>query len=471
MELIIKGHTSRYQVEQLQLALFGDSTQGTAVSYVHRAPKSIFFYTKINIGGRITGGHRRLPVAEDNPKNFYKCLRQSYYDAALPHLPEAPPWGAMAGVRPTKISTRHLLEGGTLDSADALLRDDYYVSPLRRQLALQCSQSSVRAVELTQKEDVSLYVGIPFCPTRCSYCSFVSRTAGNKKLLQQYLEKLLEEIALTGRLLREKGRTVRTVYIGGGTPTTLDEQQLKALLQAIKENVDLTRCVEYTVEGGRPDTLTLEKFRVMQDFGVNRLSINPQSMVPSVLDACKRPHSPQDVEEAYRQAQEAGFRDINMDLIAGLPTDTPEGFRHSLDTLIALNPTNITVHTLTLKKGADLFENRQGLPQREAVAQMVAYSRDALEKAGYRPYYLYKQKYMSASFENTGWSRDGRDCLYNIYMMEELHPIVSAGGGGSSKVPHPNGKLTRLHNPKFPEPYIGQFDAVLAQKVRLAELL
>ena len=319
---------------------------------------------------------------------------------------------------------------------------------------------------------MSLYVVIPFCPTRCSYCSFVSRTIGKRtELLEPYLNALLQEIAVTGRLLADSGRTIRTIYIGGGTPTTLSSSQMAVLLDAIGDSFDLSRCMEFTVEGGRPDTLSEEKLRTIHDHGADRMSINPQTMVDSVLRACGRPHTAADVLGAYRWAQSAGFDAINMDLIAGLPTDDFDGFRHSLDTVAALAPANITVHTLALKKGADLFEKRENLSSANAVSRMVDYANETLRALGYQPYYLYRQKYMSGSFENVGWSRDGKDCLYNIYMMEELHTILSLGGGGMNKVNLPDGTLQRFHNPKFPEQYIEMLPSVLKEKEELFSLM
>ncbi len=472
MKLQLIGHNSLYPVEQLQMSLFGADAEGEALSAVYRGEDTITFFTRITVGDKVTCGNRRLPVAEDTTQNFYRMLQQSYYEAALPHLPQTPPWGALAGVRPTKLSTKHLLAGGDRASADAFLKDVLYVTESRRQLALDCSFSSVAAVENMNENDISLYVGIPFCPTRCSYCSFVSRTVGKKRdLLDKYLEALLQELAVTGALLASSGKTVRTIYIGGGTPSTLSAQQLKRLMDAIHDSFDLSRCMEFTVEGGRPDTLDEEKLRVIRACGADRMSINPQTMVDSVLRACGRPHTGADVLEAYRQAQEAGFTDINMDLIAGLPTDSFDGFKQSLDAVAALRPSNITVHTLALKKGADLFEKRENLPSAEEVTRMVDYANTTLYALGYKPYYLYRQKYMSGSFENVGWSRDGKDCLYNIYMMEELHTIVSLGGGGMNKVNLPGGKLQRFHNPKFPEEYIQQIGNVLKQKEELFKLM
>ncbi len=472
MKLQLLGHEALYPVEQLQLSLFSTAQEGEALSAVTRENGVISFATTITIGEKTTHGLRALPESREEPRIFNRMLQQSYYEAALPHLREAPAWGALAGVRPTKLSTRHLLEGGTRESADRYMKDVLYVTAPRRRLALDCSESSVAAVKAMNEKDISLYVGIPFCPTRCSYCSFVSRTVGKKTaLLEDYLEALLREIEVTGKLLANSGKTLRTIYIGGGTPSTLSTPQMIRLLDKIRESFDLTRCIEFTVEGGRPDTLNLEKLQAIRRCGADRMSINPQSMVDPVLKACGRPHTAKDVETVYAQAQAAGFQDINMDLIAGLPTDTFDGFRHSLDTVAALRPSNITVHTLALKKGADLFEKREGLSSQQEVARMVDYATEALYSLGYKPYYLYRQKYMSGSFENVGWSRDGRDCLYNIYMMEELHSILSLGGGGMNKVNLPEGKLVRFHNPKFPEEYLRQIDSVLRQKEEMFALM
>lgn len=472
MELTLIGHDDRYAVEQLQMALLPEDTQGSAVSTLRREAGLLLAETQITLNGCTATASRQMDAAQETVRLRRQLLQQSYYLAAKQLLPAVPAWGALAGVRPTKITTKHLLEGGTPDSADALLRDVYYVTPPRRALAVACSQSTVAAAQLTQPQDVSVYVGIPFCPTRCSYCSFVSRTIGKKtELLEPYLEALHREIAYTAQLLRQSGRTVRTLYIGGGTPSTLSRDQLARLMDAINQSFDLSRCIEFTVEGGRPDTLDLEKLETIRRHGADRMSINPQTMEDSVLRACGRPHTGQDVVRAYRQAQQAGFSAINMDLIAGLPTDTVEGFCRSLDAVAQLEPANITVHTLALKKGADLFQRRENLPDMAQVTAMVDYANQTLPALGYKPYYLYRQKYMSGSFENVGWSRAGLDCLYNIYMMEEVHTILSLGGGGMNKVNLPGGRLQRFHNPKFPEQYIENIDEVLHQKDQLFALM
>ena len=472
MKLTLLGHDDRYAVEQLQMSLFPVGTEGEALSSLHRGPVWLTAAAKVTINGKTTTASRRIKASEETVRLRRRALQQSYYLAAIKHLPNIPVWGALAGVRPTKITTKHMLEGGTPKSADKLMKDVYYVTPDRRKLAVDCSVSTVNAAKLLQPSDLSLYVGIPFCPTRCTYCSFVSRTIGKKtELLDPYLNALLKELEITGKLLSQSGKTLRTIYIGGGTPTTLTTAQMTYLLDAIRDSFDLSRCMEFTVEGGRPDTLDAEKLRAIREHGADRMSINPQTMEDPVLRACGRPHKAADVIRAYGEAVDAGFKAINMDLIAGLPKDDFDGFRRSLDAVAALDPANITVHTLALKKGADLFEKREGLSTPEAVTRMVDYANETLRGLGYKPYYLYRQKYMSGSFENVGWSRDNLDCLYNIYMMEEVHTILSLGGGGMNKVNFPDGSLKRFHNPKFPEQYIEMIDDVCKQKEEMFALM
>ena len=471
MNLTIHGHEDRYAVEQLLMSLFSQA-EVSATSRLSRGKVWLTATTQIEYNGKKTRSARRLKATGETVRLRRQILQQSVYLAALPHLDTVPPWGALAGVRPTKISTRHLLEGGTVKSADKLLNEVYFVTPQRRKLALDCSLSTVNAVSKTNENDISLYIGIPFCPTRCAYCSFVSSTVGKRtELIDPYLESLYKELDHTGKLLANSGKTIRTIYIGGGTPTTLTGDQTVRLLDTVSAAFNLSRCIEFTVEGGRPDTLNAEKLKVIRAHGADRISINPQTMENAVLKACGRPHTAEDILTQYKNAVNAGFDAINMDLIAGLPKDSYDGFCRSLDTVAALNPANITVHTLALKKGADLFEKRVSLPDFAEVSRMVDYANALLPTLGYKPYYLYRQKYMSGSFENVGWSRDGFDCLYNIYMMEESHTILSLGGGGMNKVNLPDGSLQRFHNPKFPEQYIAQIDDVLRQKEELFRLL
>jgi oxygen-independent coproporphyrinogen-3 oxidase len=315
-------------------------------------------------------------------------------------------------------------------------------------------------------EEVSLYVGIPFCPSRCAYCSFISAAVGSAlKLVEPYLDALFLEIDATGEAARRAGLAVKSVYIGGGTPTTLSAQQLSALMKKLRAAFDLSRCVEFTVEAGRPDTITREKLAAIAANGGDRVSVNPQSMDDEVLRAMGRAHTAAEILTAYELVRASGVSCVNMDLIAGLPKDTAGGFRCSLDTVLALSPENITVHTLALKKGSRLMEEGGQLPDDKAVAAMLDYAHLALREAGYRPYYLYRQKFMSGSFENVGWCKPGFESIYNICMMEELHTILSLGAGGVTKlVDAENGRIVRLNNPKYPQEYIRDREKMIAEK-------
>ncbi len=470
MNLTLIGHEDRYAVEQLQMALFPDNPAGAAESALRRGKTWLTATAKITLNGKTARASRRLKASEETVRLRRRVLQQSYYLAAVQLLPKVPAWGALAGVRPTKITTKHLLEGGTPKSAEKLMKDVYYVTEARRKLSVDCSASTVNAVKQMEPEDISVYVGIPFCPTRCTYCSFVSRTIGKKtELLEPYLAALEQEIRFTAELMRKSGKHLRTLYIGGGTPTTLSTHQMIRLLDTLRSSFDFSRCIEFTVEGGRPDTLDFEKLRAIREHGADRMSINPQTMEDSVLRACGRPHKAKDVIRAYQEAVDAGFAAINMDLIAGLPQDDFDGFRRSLDAVAALNPANITVHTLALKKGSRLMEQGGALPSGEETARMLDYSLERLSGKGYLPYYLYRQKYMSGSLENVGWCLSGQESVYNIVMMEELQTVVSIGGGGVTKlVDRAAGTIVRQPNPKYPHDYLAALDRVLAQKEELA---
>ena len=481
MKLLLIGHTERYPVEQLQMQLFPDEpsefvtqrfTGDGTVSSLSRGKKYLTATAKVTKGGKTGFASRRIPLENADVRMTRRILQQSYYLAATKVLGTAPPWGALSGVRPTKLSTKCMLEGGSEKDAARLLEKTYFVTPERSRLCVDASKHTLEAAKLLEPGDLSVYIGIPFCPTRCSYCSFVSESIERfGAFLPPYLEALHREIAYTGKLLADSGYHIRSLYMGGGTPTTLSSAQMKGLLRAIKDSFDLSRCLEFTVEGGRPDTLDEEKLRVIHDGGATRISINPQTMADDVLAAVGRKHTAAQTVEAFRQARAVGFEDINMDLIAGLPEDTPEKFAASLSQVLALNPSNVTVHTLALKKGANLFQNRTALPSNEDVSQMLSGAEVSLRAHDFEPYYLYRQKYMSGSFENTGWCRPGFTGWYNIYMMEELHTILSLGGGGMNKINLPAGQLERFHNPKSPQDYIARIDTILHQKDEIFEIL
>ena len=401
-----------------------------------------------------------------------RAMGRCFFLAARALTGTTPPWGMLTGVRPVKLPTRSLLAGATPEQARKEMEEDLYVSPRRARLAVDCAQASAAVDKALSPNQVSLYIGIPFCPTRCAYCSFVSADVGRAlKLLDPYVDALITELEETGRVLKEAGLSVYSLYMGGGTPTTLSAQQLDRVLSAARTHLPLEGCVEYTVEAGRPDTITRDKLLVLKDQGIGRISINPQTLEDEVLRAIGRRHCAQDILDAYALAREVGFQSINMDLIAGLPRDSVHGFARSLEGVLALKPENITVHTLALKKGSGLMDRPELLPSGQEVAQMVELSLDALEAGDYHPYYLYRQKYMSGSLENVGWCRKGQESIYNIIMMEELQTVVSVGGGGVTKlVDRQAGKILRLPNPKYPHDYLSSLDKVLAQKQELASL-
>ncbi|MBQ9269825.1 MAG: coproporphyrinogen dehydrogenase HemZ [Oscillospiraceae bacterium] len=474
MKLQLIGHDSRYAMEQIQLVLFpAEKVEYTETSFDGDGAVSRLFQgdcwttasTRITRGGITHTGIARCAAQDAGESRKRQILRQSYYKAALPFLDAAPSWGALSGVRPTKLVTRELLSGGTRKSADRLLRDVYYVTPARRQLALDAGEASVEAWHRQQNGDISLYVGIPFCPTRCIYCSFVSAAIEKQRhLLDPYLHALEQEIHAAAQGLQDRPRRIRTVYIGGGTPTTLSAHQLSWLLDTLQREFDLSGCLELTVEAGRPDTLDPEKLHALKAGGVTRISINPQTMDDRVLKIMGRSHSSADILRAFDQALQAGHKDINMDLIAGLPGDTPEGFSRTLDQVLSLSPSSITVHTLALKKAASLYYEKQAvLPSAEDVEQMLQAGNSALRRENYRSYYLYRQKYMTGSFENVGWCRHGFENLYNIYMMEEMHSILSLGAGGMTKIVS-GGKISRISNPKYPQEYIRDIQSIMQRK-------
>ena len=484
MKLYFHGHNYKYAAEQMLLTLF----PGQRPEYPAGEPEEgeDHLILSLSLGnqwatasaaltwrGKSCRKTRRCPLPRSEDKvardrAFQQILKLAFYEAGTALLGYEPPWGALTGVRPVKIPTKAMLAGATPAQAERVLRDTYRVSPLRRELAMDCAKASLAASASLQPKEVSLYVGIPFCPTRCAYCSFVSADVGRSlKLIEPFLEALSREIAATGRVLEEAGLKVRTIYFGGGTPTTLTTHQLDRVMGELSDRMDLSGCTEYTVEAGRPDTITREKLAVLARRGCGRVSVNPQTMEDHVLSAMGRAHRSADILEAYRLVRESGIPCVNMDLIAGLPADSVDGFRSSLDRVLELAPENITVHTLALKKGSRLMEEGSAIPSGGDVAAMLDYAWSALRSAGQAPYYLYRQKYMSGSFENVGWCLPGTESLYNICMMEELHTILSLGGGGMTKLVDPAaGRIVRIANPKYPKEYLERIDAVCDEKAQ-----
>lgn len=369
-----------------------------------------------------------------------------------------PPWGILTGVRPAKVVSDILEMGFSREETASLLTNEYYVHPVKSTLALDVASAEAKLITDEKRRECSVYIGIPFCPTRCAYCSFVSYTSpGLLKLIPEYLLQLARDIDGIFSIIREIGMKVTTVYIGGGTPTILNEEQLTFLLDKVREHV--SDIEEFTLEAGRPDTITAGKLRVAAEHGVDRISVNPQTLNDEVLAKIGRAHNTEMFYKAYETAKNSGIPNINVDLIAGLPYDTTESFMNTIDKVISLDPENITVHTFSVKKSSEF--RLEGKYDRSSMiaADSVNYSQEVLAKAGYLPYYMYRQKNTVGNLENVGYAKPGHEGLYNVYMMEEVQTIFAAGASSVTKLvslPDKNGhiQIERFFQPKYPYEYL-----------------
>ncbi len=385
-----------------------------------------------------------------------------------------PPWGILTGVRPSKLMTSYMAQSGA-QAAKEYFRNKLLVSPEKAELVCQVSEAEERILATSTPNSYSLYVSIPFCPNRCSYCSFVSHSIsspGAKKLLPAYLDLLLKELRQTAELVRNSNLRLESVYIGGGTPSTLSAEQITALLDTIQAEFDLSKAREFTFEAGRPDTMNLQKWDAIRQGGVTRVSINPQTMTDSILQSIGRNHTVKDIEACFKDARSLGFQDINMDLIAGLEGDTPDNFERSLDAVLALDPESVTVHTLAYKRSSNLIPTEELFSRGKDTAKMLHTAEKQLRSAGHLPYYLYRQTRSVGNLENVGWCKPGHECYYNIYMMEECHSILSCGAGAVTKlkVPETN-SISRLFHFKYPYEYNTQFEKLQEQKAALSQFL
>ncbi len=470
MKLMFRGHDDRYALEQSLLAFFPDERpvyeaaqegEDHAQVTLHEGKTYTTATTRLTYHGKTARGMARVMTKEiddeyERERLRQKALKLSFFKAARQITGVTPSWGALTGIRPGKIAGRFLEQGKSERETDRILRDTYFVAPERRRLAIETAKAGLKAKAELQSNEISLYVGIPFCPTRCAYCSFVSASVEKSfSLMEPYLQVLEQEITDAARMVKETGLKIKSFYMGGGTPTTLSSAQMDRLLAHLNRSFDLSGCVEYCIEAGRPDTIDRDKLQVLLDRGADRISVNPQSLEDHVLAAIGRKHSAADIEKTMELVSSMNFPHVNMDLIAGLPEDTPEGFCRTLDKCLGYGADNITVHTLALKKGSRILLEGSKIPSAEEVGAMLDYANPTLRAAGFAPYYLYRQKYMSGSFENVGWCISGAEGLYNIYIMEELHSILSLGAGGSTKmVDAARGRIERVFHAKFPTEYI-----------------
>ncbi len=392
------------------------------------------------------------------------AVGRAMFAAGKELLGHIPPWGILTGVRPAKIAGGLIKKGNGINRSKKILRDEYFLNPQKAALAVSVASTELKLIKKMPSDTCSLYISIPFCPTRCAYCSFVSYTTPRLlSMIDDYIEVLLSELEQTFETIRLTGLRLSTIYIGGGTPTTLSAEQLERIFKKIKEFVDVDSLLEFTLEAGRPDTITEEKLAVAKQYGVTRVSVNPQTLNNDVLKEIGRSHTVDDFYTAYEIAKNSGIKDINVDLIAGLPGDDFKSFSETVDKIIELAPSNITVHTFCVKKAAELLQSNSGVYSINGgdAAKCVQYSQLKTNFAGYKPYYMYRQKNTVGNLENVGFSLEGHEGLYNVYMMEEVQTIFAVGAGAVTKLVdyrknEPDGKtrILRLFNPKYPYEYL-----------------
>ncbi len=478
MELFLSGPSFRYECENLCRLFFPYSpVKVEELEDISRAacgegPWAAAGISEENGAYRyeavVSDGERQLARTHTAPSLEEYAMTDLLYGAFSELTGVQPAWGMLTGIHPVKLLRQYVEEQGE-EAGVEYFQTHCHVTAPKAELARRVLRAQTPAVEALSENDFSLYVSIPFCPTRCAYCSFVSQDVEHaKKLIDPYFELLLAEVEKTAQVTRDLGLSLVAVYIGGGTPTTLSASQLFALCEKIRQVFDLSRCTEFTVEAGRPDTITQEKLVALREQGISRISINPQSLSDQVLRNIGRRHTAQDVVDAFKLAQQLGFSNINADLIVGLPGDDLESFRHTLNGVIDLGASNVTVHSLALKRSARLNAPGGDLSlhsQSGETAAMMDYSIQRLTEEGFEPYYLYRQTRMAGNLENTGWAKPGTICRYNIYTMDESNSVIACGAGGVSKLKDPySGRLERIFNFKYPYEYITRNGEILERK-------
>lgn len=470
MNLYVKNHNFHFELENLTRLFFPN--EKITVIRDFSEPQPPYIYTEVsdkitisvNIGSFNKSETAVKKLADDDNE---LVSAQLLYKLLCDFTELTQPWGILTGVRPVKL-LRRLAEESSEEQAVKKFEKDFFVSNEKIALSRETEHNERKILELSKPESFSLYVGIPFCPSRCSYCSFVMASIERaEKLIEPYTKLLCEEIKRTAEIANKLGLRLETVYFGGGTPTTLSAEQLDTVLRTVNKSFDMSTCREFTVEAGRPDTIDIAKLFALKENKVDRISINPQTVNDEVLKTIGRKHTAQQFFDAFELARKCGFDNINTDLIAGLPTDTPESFKNSLDSIVRLNAECITVHTLCMKRASRLTTEGVTLDLQQArdAREMLAYTQNILGQNEYIPYYMYRQSRMVGNLENVGWSKKGFESLYNVYVMDETHTILACGSGGVTKLKRNNPDyLERIFNFKYPYEYIDRFDELIQRK-------
>lgn len=470
MNLYVKNHNFHFELENLTRLFFPN--EKITVIRDFSEPQPPYIYTEVsdkiiisvNIGS-FNKSETAVKKLTDDDNELVSA--QLLYKLLCDFTGLTQPWGILTGVRPVKLLRRLAEESGE-EQAVKKFEKDFFVSNEKIALSRETEHNERKILELSKPESFSLYVGIPFCPSRCSYCSFVMASIERaEKLIEPYTKLLCEEIKRTAEIANKLDLRLETVYFGGGTPTTLSAEQLDTVLRTVNKSFDMSTCREFTVEAGRPDTIDIAKLFALKENKVDRISINPQTVNDEVLKTIGRKHTAQQFFDAFELARKCGFDNINTDLIAGLPTDTPESFKNSLDLIVRLNAECITVHTLCMKRASRLTTEGVTLDLQQArdAREMLAYTQNILGQNEYIPYYMYRQSRMVGNLENVGWSKKGFESLYNVYVMDETHTILACGSGGVTKLKRNNPDyLERIFNFKYPYEYIDRFDELIQRK-------
>ena len=480
MNIYIDNHKFHYEIENL-CRLFFPNSKLKVIKDKKPQSDDDFIYTNIYLEANKTiikasvkfngkFNEKYAEVSINNPDFENECERQLAIVLFLILVDITgidPPWGILTGIRPVKLMRRLVKEKGFKETSE-YFKSVFKVSDEKTNLCCQTMLNEQKIIDLSRFNSFSLYVSIPFCPSRCAYCSFVSQSIEKAaKLIPEYVKLLCQELEYTAEIANELQLRLESVYIGGGTPTTLSPLEMSNLLETIRNNFDMKFCREFTVEAGRPDTITDEILSVLKNFGVSRISINPQTLNDNVLKEIGRKHTAKQTIDAFNLARKYNFDNINMDLIAGLPNESYESFTNSVSKICEMAPEGITVHTLSMKKASNLTEKGNILYADDSVraSNMLRYISEVLNNNGYIPYYLYRQSRMVGNLENVGWAKKEKECLYNVYVMDETHTILACGAGAVTKLKQPDGDyLERIFNYKFPYEYISSFDEMLKRK-------
>lgn len=475
MNLYIDNHSFHYEMENLLRAFFPYDKITVLKEYdtLDKPYVLTSFGDEISVSVVINDFDKTLCATKCNDKSKDElAMAQLLYELLCEYFSTTLPWGILTGVRPIKL-LRRIIDANGEEKASEYFKNELKVSQHKLSLALITQKAEREILSLSQRKSFSLYISIPFCPSRCNYCSFVSQSIEKAKhLIDDYVDLLCKELIITADIAKELGLKLETVYMGGGTPTTLSASQMDRVLSTVNSHFDISTCREFTVEAGRPDTITKEKLLVIKRNGVDRISINPQTLNDEVLNIIGRRHSAQDAIDAFYLARECGFDNINMDLIAGLKGDNYVSFVATLDKIRELSPESITIHTLALKRSSTLStENIDiNIGIKNETTDMLSYSQQVLLDDGFIPYYLYRQSRMAGNLENVGWSKKGCESLYNVYVMDETHTILACGAGGVTKLKDfRSDTLERIFNFKYPYEYNTRFDELMCRKERIPE--